>query len=175
MNKTTNIETIADFPTSEVYPIAVLFNHNGRYTACISKSTCDHISELTRDKKLVGDWLHGPEWVVRNLFNLPISADVSTTPFFYFGYSHEEKFYSVANADCAFPPFAIVDANDLGDAIETYSCEFENWVKIDEPDLSDYDDESITWNDNGTPCDTTQVVAWDLELVSVLYSIPWIK
>jgi len=78
------------------------------------------------------------------------------------------KFFLFANADCAFPPMAIIRANSFESAYATFLCEFEKFVKIDDSNLSDYNDsEALSYNDNGTPIDDSAVNGFEVYLDSV--------
>ncbi len=60
-------------------------------------------------------------------------------------------------ADCMSPPLYLVFGRSFEDAHETFITEFERLVKIEDTDIKDYDEESITYNDNGTAVDTESV------------------
>ena len=179
--KSKSAKSISDFPQSENQPLAVLFKRNeNSYVVLITQETVDMISETTKDKSRLGEWLHGAEWVARWIFGLPYSVNVDTTTDYHFGYSTKEQFYQCWVADCAFPPTAIVDGDSFEDALATFECEFERWMKLDELAIKDYLEEdpageNLHYNDNGTAIDSESVNATELELVSVCYALDWSK
>jgi len=86
------------------------------------------------------------------------------------GYAHKNsRPYLFTVADCFDPPVFLVfgEVND-NDAQETFITEFERMVKIEEPDLKDYDAESLTYNDNGTPCETENLHQWEPDSVALV-------
>lgn len=92
-----------------------------------------------------------------------------------------DRWYLVANADSAFPPHALIQADDLSDALDQYYEECESWIKIDDNILDDYlkegktdksDRESysdhVHWTSNGVPVDTEQVVATEVVEIMII-------
>jgi hypothetical protein len=77
------------------------------------------------------------------------------------------RFFAFWVADCFDPPIAIVRADSWENAYEIFLDEFERWIKIDEPDLGDYDEETLTYNSNGTPIDSEAVNGQEIKLVRI--------
>ena len=78
-----------------------------------------------------------------------------------------DKFWWVANCDCAFPPVYVISASDESDAIEEF-LEKTDACLVEEPD--DYDD--LSYDCNGRPMDTEQLRVARLYLVSVYFESP---
>ena len=76
------------------------------------------------------------------------------------------KFYLVYVADCAFPPLAIVRSDNEQDAEEEF-IDALDWAHISEPDLADYDEDSLNYGPHGQPYDSSEVMVREVRLVSV--------
>jgi hypothetical protein len=86
--------------------------------------------------------------------------------------SCEDRWFIFYVGDCYFPPMYAVSGRSFEDAHEEFICECEHLVKIEDADLEDYKvkdeqeyDDCVTWNANGTPCDTESVHGFEVQLV----------
>lgn len=72
--------------------------------------------------------------------------------------------------DCFDPPVYILRASSWEEAYE----EFIDWqvdqLKIEEPDLNDYDAESLTYSSNGVPVDTEGVRGKEVKLIEARFN-----
>lgn len=79
-----------------------------------------------------------------------------------------EQFYYVCNEDCAFPPVYIIQAINDDDVLDHFLNDTDI-CKVELPDLADYDEGSLTYNDSGVPQDTEALAIRPIKLVCVLY------
>jgi len=70
--------------------------------------------------------------------------------------------------DCFSPPMFLINGDSFEDCYEEFCTAFEHMIKIEEPDLKDYDPETLNYNDNGTPIDTESVQGFKVQLVSAI-------
>lgn len=80
--------------------------------------------------------------------------------------SEEQKFFLFCVTDCYDPQIAIVCADKMEEAYEWFVDELD-WSHISEPDLKDYDEESLSYNSNGTPYDSEQIHGFEVKLIGV--------
>ena len=76
--------------------------------------------------------------------------------------------YLCVNADCAFPPHYLVAADDFRDAFDMFITETDSCL-IDEPDLKDYDEDSLQYDDNGRPMDTESLHVTELSIMLISF------
>jgi hypothetical protein len=74
-----------------------------------------------------------------------------------------ERAYLFYVADCFDPPVYLVFGSSFEDAYDTFITEFERLILIEESDLKDYDENNLTFNDNGTAVDTESVQSLPVE------------
>jgi len=77
----------------------------------------------------------------------------------------EENFYLFANADCAFPVTWIINARTFEDAYDIYIDSNIEDLKINEEDLPDYNEDYMSYSENGIPIDTDCVQSYELKLI----------
>jgi hypothetical protein len=80
-----------------------------------------------------------------------------------------EYAYVCINADCAFPPSYIVFADNESDALGWFLSET-NACLVEEPDLKDYDQESLSYDDNGRPMDTESLHIIQLKPIMIVFA-----
>lgn len=78
-----------------------------------------------------------------------------------------ERFFVFANADCFDPPRNIVSGSSESDAHDEFLANT-HLTTVEEPDLADYDEDSLTYDDNGRPHDTSQLMMEEVRLVLVV-------
>ncbi|MFO0964632.1 MAG: hypothetical protein U0793_03465 [Gemmataceae bacterium] len=78
----------------------------------------------------------------------------------------EERFFMVYVEDCFDPPIAIVRADSEQDAEELFVDELP-WAHITEPDLNDYDPETLVYGPSGQPYDSESVRVHPVRMVHV--------
>lgn len=78
-----------------------------------------------------------------------------------------EQFFLVCNADCFDPPKYITSAQHEGDALEQIKTETDVFL-IEQPDLADYNEDSLDYDDNGRPMDCEQAYLEECVLVLVI-------
>jgi hypothetical protein len=81
----------------------------------------------------------------------------------------EEYAYLFVNCDCAFPPHYIVFADNSEDAYAGFLSNTDSCL-IEEPDLKDYDEETITYDDNGRPMDTQSLQYYRLQPIMLVFA-----
>lgn len=84
-----------------------------------------------------------------------------------------EHAYLFINADCAFPPHYVVFADNEDDALNIFLSETDVCL-IEEPDLSDYDEEIVQGivhrDDNGRPMDAESLQYFKLKPVMLIFA-----
>ena len=80
-----------------------------------------------------------------------------------------EHAYLFVNADCAFPPRYVVFADNEEDALGWFLTETDSCL-IEEPNLSDYDEETVYRDDNGRPMDIESLHRYILEPVMLIFA-----
>ena len=76
-----------------------------------------------------------------------------------------DRFFMVYVADCAFPPIAIVRMDNEQEAEEEFVDQLD-WAHIKEPDLADYDPDSLSYGPSGQPYDSSEVMVREVRLVA---------
>lgn len=105
------------------------------YIASTHKSTLD-----MENDPVIKDFIKDKRYV-----HIPMSFVVNDC-------ESEYHAYLFVNVDCAFPPHYIVFADGESDALEEF-LEKTDACLVEEPDLSDYDEDSLTYDCNGRPMD----------------------
>ncbi len=77
-----------------------------------------------------------------------------------------DEFWLVYLADCFDPPLAIVRAKNEQDAEEAFVDNLD-WAHVKEPDLADYDEDSLSFGPHGQPYDGSQIHVEQVILVGV--------
>lgn len=77
--------------------------------------------------------------------------------------------YLFANADCAFPPHYVVFADREEEALGWFLTETDSCL-IEEPDLSDYDEDTVHRDDNGRPMDIESLQYYKLKPVMLIFA-----
>jgi hypothetical protein len=77
-----------------------------------------------------------------------------------------DDWYMVYVENCFDPPIAIVNAENEQDAEEAF-VEALPWSHITEPDLKDYDPETLHYGPSGQPYDAEQVMVRQIKLVLI--------
>ena len=80
-----------------------------------------------------------------------------------------EHAYLLVNADCAFPPPYVVFADSKDDALGIFLSETDACL-IEEPDLSDYDEDTVYRDDNGRPMDIESLQYYKLKPVMLIFA-----
>ncbi len=80
--------------------------------------------------------------------------------------SSDKRFFMVAVSDCYDPPIAIIRADNECEAEGWFADEL-TWAHISEPDLADYDDESMSYNSSGVPYETDNIVIWEVRMTHI--------
>jgi hypothetical protein len=80
-----------------------------------------------------------------------------------------EYAYVCINADCAFPPSYIVFQDSWNDALESFLANTDACL-VEEPDLKDYDAESLSYDYNGRPMDTESLHIIQLKPVMIVFA-----
>lgn len=80
-----------------------------------------------------------------------------------------EHAYLFINADCAFPPHYIVFADSEDDALGFFLSETDACL-VEEPDLSDYEEDNLDYDDNGRPMDTSSLHVTKLKPVMAIFA-----
>lgn len=70
----------------------------------------------------------------------------------------DDPFFRFTIADCAFPLSFMVQSRSEYDAYEAFIDWQVDHLKIEEPDLADYDEDSLNYDSNGTPVDIESVM-----------------
>lgn len=76
--------------------------------------------------------------------------------------------YLCVNADCAFPPHYLVAEDSIEEAYDKFLTET-NSCLIEEPDLKDYDEDSLRYDDNGRPMDTESLRVTELSIMLISF------
>lgn len=76
--------------------------------------------------------------------------------------------YLCVNADCAFPPHYLVAEDSMEEAYDKFLTET-NSCLIEEPDLKDYDEDSLRYDDNGRPMDTESLRVTELSIMLISF------
>jgi hypothetical protein len=76
--------------------------------------------------------------------------------------------YLCVNADCAFPPHYLVTADSMEEAYSEFLNETDSCL-IEEPDLKDYDEDSLTYDDTGRPMDTDSLHVSELSIMLISF------
>jgi len=76
--------------------------------------------------------------------------------------------YLCVNADCAFPPHYLVTADSMEEAYSEFLNETDSCL-IQEPDLKDYDEDSLTYDDTGRPMDTESLHVTELSIMLISF------
>jgi hypothetical protein len=80
-----------------------------------------------------------------------------------------EHAYLFINADCAFPPHYVVFADSEDDALGIFLSETDTCL-VEEPDLSDYEEDDLDYDDNGRPMDTSSLLVVILKPVMAIFA-----
>lgn len=76
--------------------------------------------------------------------------------------------YLCVNADCAFPPHYLVAADSLDDAYGIFLSETDSCL-VEDPDLKDYDEDSLSYDDTGRPMDTESLHITELKIMLITF------
>ena len=79
----------------------------------------------------------------------------------------EPKFFLVCNVDCYDPPKWIVRADNESDAEQRFITETDMCL-ISEPDLKDYKEDMLNWDDNGRPMDCDNVHISEVKITGLV-------
>ncbi len=84
-----------------------------------------------------------------------------------------DNYFIVCNADCAFPPRYIVNAQNEQDAMEIF-CDGTHMCVVEEPDLKDYADrlDDLHLDNHGRYNDTDQLHIQPVEIALITTLIP---
>lgn len=116
------------------------------------KSTCD-----MEDEPIIKDFIKDKHYV-----HIPMSFVVNDC-------ESLEHAYLFVNADCAFPPHYVVFADSEDEALGWFLSETDACL-IEEPDLSDYDQDNLSYDDNGRPMDTESLMYYKLKPVMLIFA-----
>lgn len=122
------------------------------YIVSNHKSTLDMESDPSIDYYLVNNHYH----------HIPMSFVVNDC-------ESLEHAYLFVNADCAFPPHYVVFGDNEDEALGWFLSETDACL-IEEPDLSDYDQDNIHYDDNGRPMDTSSLHVTKLKPVMAIFA-----
>lgn len=83
-----------------------------------------------------------------------------------FEYNH--KLFLFVNADCAFPPHYLVASDTEDEALDTFLSNTDSCL-VEEPDLQDYSEDSLSYDDKGRPMDTSQLQMVELKIMLITF------
>lgn len=122
------------------------------YIVSNHKSTLDMESDPTIHHYLVNNHYH----------HIPMSFVVNDC-------ERMERAYLFVNVDCAFPSHYVVFADCEEDALGWFLSETDACL-IEEPDLSDYDEDTVYRDDNGRPMDIESIRYFKLKPVMLIFT-----
>lgn len=76
--------------------------------------------------------------------------------------------YLCVNIDCAFPPHYLVAADSMEEAYSEFLNETDSCL-VQEPDLKDYDEDSLTYDDTGRPMDAYSLEIQQLSIMLISF------
>jgi hypothetical protein len=148
-------------PSADLFATRSGDMHMAKRKPELSSITCDAITAIGQDDTHYVWTFGADEWQakqanreayekanpgVRVVSLLDVNADYGS-----------EQAYIFYVADCYDPPLYLVFGSSFQDAYDTFITEFESLIAISDTDLADYDQETLTYNDNGKPVDTESV------------------
>ncbi len=79
-----------------------------------------------------------------------------------------KSFYLLAVQDCFDPPCYVVRADNMSEAEMIFASETDQ-VLISEPDLADYNEDNLSYDDKGRPYDSEGITILDLRVVATYH------